>query len=146
MATVYEAVGYKPERGYFAGCFTRKSTQDLKARMMVDLAALFRASGKKVRSIARGLSLPGVGCIGIETAQWVRRPGGNLTWEVRTWQNKRYRRMIVGRVSPDRRSILDFLYLDAVPKTKYNFRVTDEMLTRKPRGTAEEVAAAVLGL
>jgi hypothetical protein len=53
--------------------------------------------------------------------------------------------MIVGRISPDRRSILDFLYLDVVPKTKYNFRVTEEMLTHKPRGTAEEIAAAVLG-
>jgi len=145
LAKAYEAVGYKPARGYFAGCHTRRGTHELKGRMVVDFTALFRASGKKVRSIPRGLSVPGVGSVGIETAQWIRQTGGNLTWEVRTGQHKRYRRMIVGRISPDRRSILDFLYLDVVPKTKYNFRVTEEMLTHKPRGKAEEIAAAVLG-
>ena len=51
----------------------------------------------------------------------------------------------MARIAPDRSSLLDFLYLCNVPKTDYNFRVTDKMLGEEPRGTEQEIAAFVLG-
>jgi uncharacterized repeat protein (TIGR03803 family) len=33
--------------------------------------SLFRASGKKVRVISRGLRIQGFGCLGVELAQWL---------------------------------------------------------------------------
>ncbi len=137
MAKAYEAVGFTPKRGYFAGCAARKNTQDLKAQLMRDFAALFRASGKKVRLIPRGLRIVGLGNLGIEAAQWIKTRSGDVPWEVRTGPHKRYRRMIVGRIAPDRSSILDYLYLDTVPRTKCNFRITDRILETCLRGTPE---------
>ena len=144
MAKAYERAGHQPKKGYFAGCITRKNTQKVKAQMVNDVAELFRASGKKVRTIPRGLSVTGLGCLGIEAAQWLYSLTGKMQWEVRPGKyHRRYRRMIVGRISPDRRSISDFLYLKAVPRTECNFRLTDQMLNECVRGTAAEIVAAV---
>ncbi|MFY9643721.1 MAG: hypothetical protein WAK29_01000, partial [Terriglobales bacterium] len=144
LANAYEAAGCKALHGSFKGAPVRKKTLALKERMTLDLIALFRASGRTVRSIHRGVQVQGVGTIGIEAAQWVRAARGLLRWEVRTGDNKRYKRMIVGRISPDRESIIDFVYLDIVPKTKNNFRITDKMLKEEPRGSAEEMVAVVI--
>jgi hypothetical protein len=144
MAKAYEAAGYQASRGYFAGCSTRKNTTELKAQMLVDLTILLRNSGRQVRIIPRGISIRGLGRLGIETAQWIRVARGKLRWEVRTGPHKRYRHMIVGRISPDRRSILDFVYISAVPKTKCNFRLTDEMLGKEPRGSLDHIGAVVV--
>lgn len=143
MGKAYEAAGYKPARGYFGGCITRKHTQQMKPQMIDNFMALFRESGNKVRLIPRGLSIKGVGCTGIEATQWLRAAGGKLRWEVRTGNSKRYRHMIVARIAPDRTSFLDYLYLDAVPRTKCNFRVTDQMLEECPRGTLEQIVKAI---
>jgi hypothetical protein len=143
MGKAYEAAGYKPIRGYFGGCITRKNTQRMKQQMISEFLALFRKSGLKARLIHRGLNIKGLGCVGIEAAQWLRIAGGRLRWEVRTGNNKRYGRMIIARISPDRRAFLDYLYLEAVPRTNCNFRVNDRMLDKSPRGTPEEIVAAI---
>lgn len=143
MGKAYEAAGYKPTRGYFGGCITRQNTQRMKPQMISEFLVLFRKSGLKARLISRGLIVKGLGCIGIEAAQWLRIAGGRLRWEVRTGNKKRYRRMIIARISPDRSSFLDYLYLDLVPKTKCNFRVTDLMLEKCPLGTPGEIVAAI---
>jgi DNA invertase Pin-like site-specific DNA recombinase len=143
MKKAYEAAGYTPVLGHFCGCIARETTKALKSRMTSNIKALFVASGDKVRSIPRGLSIPGLGCLGLETAQWLRAAGGVLRWEVRTGRHRRYRRMIVGRISPDRQSILDYLYLSVVPRTDCNFRVTCLMLDECARGSAEQVVRAI---
>jgi hypothetical protein len=112
--------------------------------MLLDFSALFRASGKRVRTISRGLSISGFGKLGIETAQWLRAANDKYRWEVRTGDHERYGRMIVGRIAPDRTSILDFVYLSVVPRTNCNFRLTDRMLKEEPRGGAAEIAAIVI--
>jgi DNA invertase Pin-like site-specific DNA recombinase len=141
LAKVYEAAGLPPLHGYFAGVFLRAQTRKLKMRMAVDFATLLRASGKKVRTIHGGLCITGFGSLGIETAQWEPRKN---TWEVRTGRRKRCKRIIVGRISPEHDSIIDFVYLGVVPLTKYNFCLTKKMLAEEPRGTKQEISATVL--
>ena len=141
LAKVYEAAGLPPLHGYFAGAVLRAETRKLKMQMVVDFTSLLRASGKRVRSLPSGLSIAGFGSLGIEIAQWEPRKN---TWEVRTGGRKRCRRIVVGRISQDHDSIIDFVYLGVVPLTKYNFCLTKKMLTDEPKGTMEEIAATVL--
>ena len=145
LGKAYEQVGCLPLRGHFAGSVARNKSQKMKAEALAYFVEYCRAGGKKVRVIPRGLSISGLGSLGFETAQWLVAAKHQLRWEVRTGTHKRYRRMIVARIAPDRSSLLDFLYLCNVPKTGYNFRVTDKMLGEEPRGTEQEIAAFVLG-
>ena len=143
MARAYELAGFKPVRGHFAGCVVRKNTTRMKAGILADIMVLLRAAGFRTSSISRGLKVRGVGCVGIELAQWQLVRSGKLRWEVRTGKNKRYRQMIVARISVDRARIDDYIFLNAVPKTKCNFRITDRMLTECPRGTQEHIVSVI---
>jgi DNA invertase Pin-like site-specific DNA recombinase len=143
MAKAYELAGFEPVRGYFAACVTRKNTQQMKPRIVADIMRLFREAGHRAAPVTRGVKVSGLGCVGIELAQWQFVRSGKLRWEVKIGKNKRYRRMIIARISPDRASVSDYLYLDLVPKTKFNFRVTDQMLTECPRGTPNHIVSII---
>ena len=146
LGKAYAAVGYAPVRGYFGGSLLRSKTLAMKAQTRLDMASLFRASGRKTIVIAGGLSISGFGKLGIDLAQWVILAGGDLRWEVRTRKGRRHKRAIVGRIARDQQSIEDFVFLDRLPSTKCNFRITEKILNEARRGTAEEIVAAVVSL
>lgn len=110
----------------------------------LDLTTLLRGLGEKTRPIPRRINIRGLGELGVETAQWIRTAGGKLQWEVRTGRHKRYKRMIVGRISLDRQSLIDFVYLSNVPRTKSNFRITKKMLRNQPRASLDSIVEGIL--
>jgi hypothetical protein len=106
-------------------------------------AALFVEQGKTVHPIPYGLRVRGLGFLGIAVAQWEIADKGRLRWEVRQGGHKRYNRLIAGRISADRKSILDYIFLPQVP-SKSTFAITSRILRGCPN--AEQVAEAVCRL
>jgi DNA invertase Pin-like site-specific DNA recombinase len=143
MAKAYELAGFKAVRGHFAGCLTRKNTQQMKPSIVAEITKLFREAGRRTAPIARGVKVSGLGCVGIELAQWQFSHSGKPRWEVRTGKSKRYRQMVVARISLNRTVIEDYLYLNIVPITKCNFRITDRMLADCPRGTSDHIVSVI---
>ena len=47
-------------------------------------------------------------------------------------------------MSPDHESVLDYSFLTSFPRTKSNFRLTDDLLRNCWSGTAEEFVGLIL--
>ena len=142
LAMAYSAIGYKPQKGYFAAHLTQRRAK-LKRELQADFAELFRNAGRKVRSVERGINISGFGSLELQPAECVTLAKGKLVWEVRKGHGTCYGRAIIARVSTDHESILDFMYLEDVPQRISSFRITNKMLCECPRGTAQEVVALI---
>jgi DNA invertase Pin-like site-specific DNA recombinase len=144
LEKLYAAVGYQPPRNYLGGSRLRRKTQQQKLQLLEDLAQRFRSAGRAVTVLNHGLKIAYFGKVGIEAAQPIFAAKGRLCWEVRIRRGKRYRRAIVARMSPDHESVLDYSFLASFPRTKSNFRLTDDLLRNSCSGTAEELVSLIL--
>ena len=144
LGKVYEAVGFKPSRGYFGGSIQRKKTESLKRSIIAEFARIFRCLGYKLQVIPHALYIRSLGIVGVEVVPQSVTRTGKASWVVNTGTRTRRRKMIAGRISPDHKSILEFVFLHNVPRTRCNFRLTLERMSNNPVGTAEQIAAVVL--
>ena len=144
LEKLYTAAGYQPPRNYLRGARLRQKTQQQKLQLLEDFAQRFRGAGRDVTVLNQGLKIAHFGKVGIEAAQPIFAAEGRLCWEVRIRRGKRYRRAIVARMSPDHESVLDYSFLASFPRTKSNFRLTDDLVRNSWSGTAEELVSLIL--
>ena len=144
LEKLYDAVGYQPPRNYLAGSRLRQKTQQQKVQLLEDLAQRFRSTGRIVAVLDHGLRIAHFGKVGIEVAQPIFAAKGRLCWEVRIRRGRRYRRAFVARMSPDHETVLDYSFLTAFPRTKSNFRLTDDLVRNSWSGTAEKLVSLIL--
>ena len=143
LGKAYEAVGYKPPRGYFGGSIRRRKTEGLKRSVIEQVTGVFKKHGCKVRALPHAIHVRGLGLLGIELAPQALTRTGKPCWVVNTGRRVRHRRMIVARIS-ERHEVLEFVLLNSVPRTRCNFRLTPRRLLENPMGSAEQIIALVL--
>ena len=143
MLKLYELLA-RQQKGNLAFINVFWRTKHIRRAVVEELIAACEAAGIHATETGRRVALDGYGEIRLEVAMFTRVLSGEARWQVSVWGDNAAVPVVLVRLREGNVEILDLALLVDAPVRKAAFRVSEEMLKDRPRGTAHDIVTAIV--